>query len=85
MTLGNYQHVNRGLWIDVTESKRALRFKHVRGRQLAGRDFAEQAIGHGPILTYDVLSELPTYMVAPPAIFSAPWPDRAPRRARGAL
>lgn len=39
--LGNYQHVNRRLRIDVTECKRVLAFEHTCRRDLASRDSAE--------------------------------------------
>src|SRR5258706_10969951 len=85
VTLGNYQHVNGRLRIDVTECKRALSFEHARGRHLTGRDSAEQAIGHGPILTCGVLSRLPTYMVATLSTASAPRARPAPPSPRRAV
>src|SRR6266446_6566053 len=70
--------MNGRLRIDVTECECALGFQHARGRYLTGRDPAEQAIGHGPILTCGVLSRLPTYMVAALLTSSAPRARPAP-------
>src|SRR5258708_18264574 len=70
--------MNGRLRIDVTECERALSFEHARGRHLTGRDFAEQAIGHGPILTCGMLSGLPTDMVAGLLTSSAPRARPAP-------
>jgi hypothetical protein len=64
VAFGDDEDVNGSLRIDVTECKRALSFKHLGGRYLPGHDFAEQAIGHGPILTCDLLVGPATDMVA---------------------
>lgn len=39
--LGNYQHVNRRLRIDVAKCKRVLAFQHACRRDLTSRDSAE--------------------------------------------
>lgn len=72
----NDQYVDRCLRIDVAKCKRALSFEHPRRRDVAGHDFAKQAVGHGPILTCDVLTRLTTYKVAARRTCSAPQPER---------
>ena len=41
VSLGNHEHMNRRLRVDVAKCKRALAFEHSCRRQLAGRDSAE--------------------------------------------
>src|SRR5690349_10606683 len=74
--------MNGSLRIDITECKCALGFQHARGRHGTGHDSTEQAIGHGPILTCDVLRGLRTYMVATLLTSSAPLMISRSRRAR---
>jgi len=51
MVARDHQHVRGRLRVDVPESEDALTFKHHRGRDLPGRDTAEQALWHSTIIT----------------------------------
>lgn len=46
----DHQDMRRSLWADVTESDYALSIQHDRGRDLSGRDTAEQAVWHTTII-----------------------------------
>jgi hypothetical protein len=58
------QHVHRSLGIYVAKGHRVGVSGHYRRRHLTGGDTAEQALGHGAILTSDPPGGLPTYIVA---------------------
>src|SRR6185437_9702808 len=45
-----HQDVRRRLWVDVTEGDSPLPVQHYRGRDLSGRDPAEQAVWHSTII-----------------------------------
>ena len=51
MVARDHQDVRGRLWVDVPESDDALTVKHHRGRDLPGRDTAEQALWHTTIIT----------------------------------
>ena len=51
MVARDHQDVRGRLWVDVPESDDALTVQHHRGRDLPGRDTAEQALWHTTIIT----------------------------------
>jgi hypothetical protein len=87
MSAGDHKHVNRRLWVDITERHCARISRHYLRGYLSGSYAAEQAVGHGPILTCGRSGALLTYMVGLLRTHAAPplwcnglasfWPRRS--------
>jgi hypothetical protein len=74
MVIRDNQDMYRCLRVQVGESDRPRAGGDPGSRHLAGRDAAEQAVGHGLILTCATPADRPTYMVALLRTLGAPPP-----------